>query len=284
MATVRHLGLFALRNVFIGTAQNYLQGLNRCVQPASAFTETTIDGVLRSIAPASLPQSTYTLVDLERAMLWMWRIKTFTVTSSVVVDDSEAETQYNIAVPSLSVPNVDRDSFSSPAARSELVSERQKVCDCGWFYGTYESGDFDDGEIGSYQVNVHIADLQSMWVNYPNTPRLAFSRTGQRVRSDQDSDDYYIPVYLNVSVQGLSTGFSYSSGSANTADPGADKAIAWEITDLLGTTSRPFRYGSTNASGTISITATEYWPYDPGDGLGPIYDSATGAQLRAFPS
>jgi hypothetical protein len=27
----------------------------------------------------------------------------------------------------------------------------------------------------------------------------------------------------------------------------------------------------------------EYWPYDPNDGLGPIYDSATGAQLRAFP-
>jgi len=26
-----------------------------------------------------------------------------------------------------------------------------------------------------------------------------------------------------------------------------------------------------------------YWPYDPGDGDGPIYDSATGAQLRAFP-
>jgi hypothetical protein len=28
----------------------------------------------------------------------------------------------------------------------------------------------------------------------------------------------------------------------------------------------------------------KYWPYDPGDGLGPIYNSATGAQLRAFPS
>ena len=26
-----------------------------------------------------------------------------------------------------------------------------------------------------------------------------------------------------------------------------------------------------------------YWPYDPGDGGGPIYDSATGAQLRPFP-
>jgi hypothetical protein len=28
----------------------------------------------------------------------------------------------------------------------------------------------------------------------------------------------------------------------------------------------------------------EYWPYDPNDGLGPIYDSATGEQLRPFPA
>ena len=33
-----------------------------------------------------------------------------------------------------------------------------------------------------------------------------------------------------------------------------------------------------------SISAEEYWPYDPGDGGGPIYDSATGAQLRPFPA
>jgi hypothetical protein len=33
----------------------------------------------------------------------------------------------------------------------------------------------------------------------------------------------------------------------------------------------------------VILEATEYWPYDPEDGLGPIYDSATGAQLRPFP-
>lgn len=32
-----------------------------------------------------------------------------------------------------------------------------------------------------------------------------------------------------------------------------------------------------------TIEAEEYWPYDPNDGGGPIYDSTTGAQLRAFP-
>jgi hypothetical protein len=32
-----------------------------------------------------------------------------------------------------------------------------------------------------------------------------------------------------------------------------------------------------------TLTATEYWTYDPGDGGGPIYESATGAQQRPFP-
>jgi len=31
------------------------------------------------------------------------------------------------------------------------------------------------------------------------------------------------------------------------------------------------------------LTATEYWPYDPGDGGGPIYEIASGAQRREFP-
>jgi hypothetical protein len=39
---------------------------------------------------------------------------------------------------------------------------------------------------------------------------------------------------------------------------------------------------------TLSINAdlepAEYWPYDPDDGLGPIYNKDTGAQLRAFPA
>jgi hypothetical protein len=32
------------------------------------------------------------------------------------------------------------------------------------------------------------------------------------------------------------------------------------------------------------LKAIEYWPYDPNDGLGPIYDSTTGEQLREFPA
>lgn len=38
------------------------------------------------------------------------------------------------------------------------------------------------------------------------------------------------------------------------------------------------------ASLQSTLTATAYWPYDPEDGGGPIYDSATGQQLRPFPN
>lgn len=34
---------------------------------------------------------------------------------------------------------------------------------------------------------------------------------------------------------------------------------------------------------SLAINAIEYWEYDPNDGGGPIYNSATGAQLRPFP-
>jgi hypothetical protein len=43
-----------------------------------------------------------------------------------------------------------------------------------------------------------------------------------------------------------------------------------------GSDAQPF------ATGAISVE--EYWPYDPNDGLGPIYDSTTGEQLRPFPA
>jgi hypothetical protein len=37
------------------------------------------------------------------------------------------------------------------------------------------------------------------------------------------------------------------------------------------------------ASANVTFTASEFFPYDPGDDDGPIYDTATGQQLRAFP-
>ena len=42
--------------------------------------------------------------------------------------------------------------------------------------------------------------------------------------------------------------------------------------------------GTVNASINLTMTAIEFFPYDPNDGGGPIYDKDTGEQLRSFPS
>lgn len=37
------------------------------------------------------------------------------------------------------------------------------------------------------------------------------------------------------------------------------------------------------AAGSVAMSPQEYWEYNPGDGKGPIYNSATGQQIRPFP-
>lgn len=70
----------------------------------------------------------------------------------------------------------------------------------------------------------------------------------------------------------------------------------WEVVgsstlNMKGTTKTWECYGIRNPDSfvytyyaNIHIEAKTFWPYDPGDGRGPIYDSTTGAQLRAFPA
>ena len=52
------------------------------------------------------------------------------------------------------------------------------------------------------------------------------------------------------------------------------------LRELTNIESELYQIVSLNAT----LEATEYWPYDPKDGVGPIYDSLTGEQLRDFPS
>lgn len=279
MATVRTLGLFALPNLPIGgTSQDFLQGRLRCPQPAEAFTAQRLDAGFATIAPANLPQSTYTEIGLQRAMLLLWRIKTFSVTGSIEVEDQNFETTYSVQIGPLEARNLKVSFLSQP-----INSETEKVCDCGMFYGEKQSLDFDDLEAGSHRVTVSIGEIQSMWANFPNTPAVNVGSIGQRIRISQSETSFFIPVVITLAVQGGDEQFFYRSGFSTNASSGFDKNISWEINDLFGSVSRPFRFGNDQASGTITLSATEYWPYDPNDGSGPIYDSATGEQLRPFP-
>jgi hypothetical protein len=76
---------------------------------------------------------------------------------------------------------------------------------------------------------------------------------------------------------------SYTSGTTPTEGGvidcfGAKLSMGYGFSVDTGTGSAPQRYGPG------AIAAEEYWPYDPGDGGGPIYDTTTGKQLRPFPS
>ena len=86
-------------------------------------------------------------------------------------------------------------------------------------------------------------------------------------------DDLYYP-YLNI-------GFDGGNGAAILTLSGGGSSGGTISIDGINVPS--FINPSTTA-GSVIITPAEYWPYDPDDGGGPIYNSATGAQLRDFPS
>lgn len=93
----------------------------------------------------------------------------------------------------------------------------------------------------------------------------------------QDVEELYYPS--------LSLGYTNGAGFIGTSlvEPGS---VSGGTIIMDGLTLPSWLYGqfAPITSGSITIIASEYWPYDPGDGGGPIYDSTTGEQLRGFPS
>jgi hypothetical protein len=130
----------------------------------------------------------------------------------------------------------------------ELTTEKQLVCGRNVVY----PGDTEPGEEIPFAL-------------------LMFDEGVQKV------DEVYYPS--------LSLGYTNGAGSIGTllveqpgqVSGGTITMDGLELPSLLYGTFAPI------TSGSITVTASEYWPYDPGDGGGPIYNSATGAQLRSFP-
>jgi hypothetical protein len=92
----------------------------------------------------------------------------------------------------------------------------------------------------------------------------------------QEVEELYYPS--------LDVGYTNGAGFIGTSlvEPGSVSG-GTIIMDGLTLPSWLFGQFAPITSGSITVTPAEYWPYDPGDGGGPIYDSATGAQLRSFP-
>ena len=107
---------------------------------------------------------------------------------------------------------------------------------------------------------------------------------------DESIEQYWMPVNVDFTDDTLSpNGFGYSSYVEN---PGSGAEFGGNI-EFFGS-QLPMGFANANNCGinedeacsqfvTGTIDVEEYWPYDPNDGGGPIYNSATGAQLRPFP-
>jgi hypothetical protein len=137
--------------------------------------------------------------------------------------------------------------FNGNYESPELTTEKQLVCRRSVFY----QGGSEPGEAAPFGI-------------------LMFNEGVQKV------DELYYPS--------LSLGYTNGAGFIGTSqvEPGSTSG-GTIIMDGLTLPSWLFGQFAPITSGSITITPDEYWPYDPGDGGGPIYDSATGAQLRSFP-
>jgi hypothetical protein len=96
-------------------------------------------------------------------------------------------------------------------------------------------------------------------------------------RANQSGDLIKMDIDVRASIQ--TTTYFYGNGGEAAPHIVGTGTITVQDRNLIFPIGGDFE-----GTGSLAISATEYWPYDPGDGGGPIYDSVTGAQLRGFPS
>jgi hypothetical protein len=268
MATVRHLGLFALPELINNNRRS------KCPQTSEAFIFKTL-GNSFPVHAATIDNSPYVPMSLERAMLWNWRVKKW---------KAEVDIRFRIDEPE------DTSSIQTMFfIESDKTNEQELVCGSGTFAGGesfYQDPD-DAGPLntpGDWDVGVSIGRLVTS--RFASMQGVSGINASQAVRvSGETPPTYYLPVEISINVGGSGFISSATSGILIEHIEGVDLPITWTISDPQQTYTKPFRFGQLTdfVSGFFDISVAEYWPYDPNDGDGPIYDSATGEQLRAFP-
>jgi hypothetical protein len=163
-----------------------------------------------------------------------------------------------------SPPEEDDSSGTTPASESELICDQEKSRHSLFRYNEVGSG--GSATAISYEYDYYAGDG-----NAPALFRLDGSGNVAEVKT---------PFYF--AGQTTRWNFNTYSFAGNTGTYGTFTytLLGQHFTTPIYAVNE---LGDGSLSISISLVAEEYWPYDPGDGEGPIYDSATGAQLRAFP-
>jgi hypothetical protein len=269
MATVRHLGLFALQEL---TNDNKP---SRCPQTSAAFGYKTLGNTF-PIHAATIANSPYVPMSLERAMLWNWRVKKWKADVNITFRTDGPEDTASIET-----------SFFIQSAKTE---EKELVCGSGQFSGEAFFYQDPDGAgplntPGDWQIDATIGAVVTS--RFPSIGGTVAINASQSVRvSDDESPIFYLPAQININVGGLGFAALATSGILIEHVAGSNLPIDWSINDGKQTYSKPFRFGDETAflGGSVDISIAEYWPYDPNDGAGPIYNTATGKQLRPSPA
>ena len=131
--------------------------------------------------------------------------------------------------------------------------------------------------------NSGTSEIGSSCYLYTNTDNQQFGYGPPFAFSENEEDRSKFWVAMSCGIADWESAESHSggingSGVFSLLNTERTFSISRPAYGVLGGVSSTTEYVS-----NLRIEPSEFWEYDPGDGLGPIYDKTTGAQLRAFP-
>jgi hypothetical protein len=207
-------------------------------------------------------------VPLRQAMAMFWRVKTWRIQGAISASDGGDPSLFPFDV----------------TVGPQVDSERELVCrnsdGSTWQAIPWNEGGFtiSGGNLGgSYDIIVKLRFFDSPFI-LPESLKYGFSHFVSWPPSSFDSDVY---VWTDLSILtedgGVAIGEIYNQSSdIHTNESSCSISFLDEVYEM------PI-FSSGFGAFSASIEANEYWPYDPEDGGGPIYDTLTGEQLRDFP-
>lgn len=147
-------------------------------------------------------------------------------------------------------------------------------------------GSISTATVDSYYFSL-FTDERGPYGTTSGVPVFSLYRSFYR-KSTNPETLYFKPFSLPNGLFGLGTYVVYGAGAFG--GDGAEiqgGSVTFKINGFDDVVI-PVYYYLQSATGSVSYSATieaaEFFPYDPNDGLGPIYDKDTGARLRPFPS
>jgi hypothetical protein len=255
-------------------------------------------------------------MNLDQAMSFVWRVKSWSLTTSLSWRWLYTMYEYSIEndnwnrIARAYISGADNRTMGNialgevrafPEPFLVFSSEKQLICSSRlWAPPDDGSGDFA-GSMGvfqafqsgdSFSLNVDI----NLVFGFYDTTGLTI---GNSAGSSQDLPSGAIPFFqrVNLSIDWLNNSFSGLIGVQGTPTgivfpetPETETSVILFVGDGPSVTPGD-DFATEIAPTSLEITdssfvleAEEYWPYDPLDGGGPIYDATTGVQLRDFPA